>query len=126
MVAAGKTATFNCAMGGSGTSPYWLLGNNATLNLTGNLAAGQQLRMAGGAGSAVNLSGVNTPGIVFILTTVNVTNGALTPNSSFYIGYTQTPPAPNNSTSYGTGVLTISGASTTFTVNGNILIIGRS
>jgi autotransporter-associated beta strand protein len=122
-VAAGKTVTFNCNMAGSGTSPYWVLGSGATVNVTGNLTASQQVRLAGAAGSAINLSGViNNPGIVFVLTQVNVTNGALTPSSSFYIGY----PATINGTSYSSGALTVSGSSTVATFNGNVFIIGRS
>lgn len=125
-VAAGKTATFNCNMAGSGTSPCWTLGAGASMNIGGNLTSGQQVRLAGAANSAFNLTGTaNGPAIMFILAPVNVTSGSLVPSSSFYIGYTQTLPAPNNTT-YSSGTLTISGSSTVFTVNGNILIIGRS
>jgi autotransporter-associated beta strand protein len=125
-VAAGKSVTFNCNMGGANTSPYWVLGNGATMNVTSNLIASQQLRLAGGTGSAINLSGpASTPGIMFILAPVNVTAGSLIPSSSFYIGYTQTAPPPV-STSYTTGTFTVSGSSTVVTINGNILIIGRS
>ncbi len=125
-VAAGKTVTFNCNMAGSGTSPCWTLGSGATMNVGGNLTSGQQLRLAGPVGSAFNLTGTaNAPAIMFILAPVNLINTSLVPSSSFYIGYTQTLPAPN-STAYSTGALTLSGSSTIFTVNGNILIIGRS
>src|SRR4029077_14079119 len=40
-VAAGKTVTFNCNMAGSGTSPFWVLGSGATMNVGGNLTSGQ-------------------------------------------------------------------------------------
>src|SRR5215469_14996846 len=125
-VAAGKTVTFNCNLAGSGTSPCWTLGAGATMNVVGNLTSGQQVRLAGAANSAFNLTGTaNGPAIMFILAPVNVTSGSLVPSASFYIGYTQTLPAPNSIT-YNTGTLTISGSSTIFTVNGNILIIGRA
>ena len=82
-----------------------------------------KLHLAGQADSAFNFSGVNAPAILFVQAPVYVTNGSVTPSSSFYIGYNQTLPAPN-STAYGTGSFTISNA--TLTVNGNILIIARS
>jgi autotransporter-associated beta strand protein len=122
-VAANKTVTFNCNLAGSGTSPFWILGSGATMNVGGNLTSGQQVRLAGAAGGAFNLSGsASAPAIMFILSTVNVTNGSLIPSASFYIGYSQTI----NGTSYSTGVLNVSGSSTVVTINGNILIIGRS
>ena len=46
-VAAGKTVTFNCNMAGNGTSPCWVLGSGATLNVTGNLTSGQQAPSCG-------------------------------------------------------------------------------
>lgn len=121
-IAAGKTVTFNCNLAGSGTSPWWTLGSGATMNVGGNITSGQQVRLAGAAGSAYNLSGVNNPSIMFILAPVNVTGGSLIPSASFYIGYDQTL----NGTTYTTGTLTVSGSSTVVTINGNILIIGRS
>jgi autotransporter-associated beta strand protein len=125
-IAPRKTVTFNCNLAGSGTSPCWTLAAGATMNIAGNLTSGQQVRLAGAATSAFNLTGLaNAPAIMFILAPVNLTSGSLVPSSSFYIGYTQTLPAPN-STAYNTGTLTISGSSTVFTVNGNILIIGRA
>jgi autotransporter-associated beta strand protein len=124
-IANSTSVAFNCNVGGSGTEPCWVLGTGATMNIGGNLNGTQQVRVCGPAGSAVNLTGNdNVPGIMFILAPVNVNSASLIPNSSFYIGYTQTLPAPN-STTYNTGVLTINGSST-FQVNGNILIIGRS
>lgn len=125
-VAAGKSVTFNCNLAGSGTSPCWVLGSGSTMNVAGNFTSGQQVRLAGAANSAFNLTGSgNAPAIMFILAPVNVSAGSLIPSASFYIGYTQTLPAPN-STTYSAGTLTISGSSTVFTVNGNILIIGRA
>src|SRR5262249_171261 len=125
-VAPGKTVTFNCNLAGSGTSPCWTLGAGATMNIAGNLTSGQQVRLAGAANTAFNLSGsANAPAIMFILSPVTLTSRSLVPSSSFYIGYTQTLPAPI-SPAYNTGTLTISGSSTMFTVNGNILIIGRA
>ncbi len=125
-VAAGKTVTFNCNMAGSGTSPFWVLGAGATMNVAGNLTASQQVRLAGAAGSAYNLSGTaNVPGIVYVLAPVNLTSGSLTPSFSFFIGYAQTLNQPNG-TLYSSGTLTVSGASTVLTVNGNNFLIGRS
>ena len=124
-VAAGKTVNFNCSLQGSATSPWWTLGSGATMNVASNITSSQQVRLGGPANSAFNLSGVNNPAIMFILAPVNVTGGSLIPSGSFYIGYTQTAPAPN-STAYTTGILTVSGSSTVVTINGNILIIGRS
>lgn len=120
-VAANKTVTFNCPMSGSGTSPYWVLGSGATMNVTGAVNAGQQVRLAGAAGSAFNLTGNTTPAIMFVLGQVNVPSGTLTPSSSFYIGYSQTI----SNTAYSSGVLDVSGSATA-TFNGNIFIIGRS
>src|ERR1035441_2953573 len=86
-VAAGKTVTFNCSLQGSATTPWWTLGSGATMNVPGNITSSQQLRLAGAADSACNLSGVNNPAIMFILAPVKVTGGFLIPNGSFYIGY---------------------------------------
>src|SRR5438132_1336682 len=73
---------------GSGTSPFWVLGSGATVNVGGNLTSGQQPRLAGAAGSVFNLTGsANAPAIMFVLGTVNLTSGSLIPSSSFYIGY---------------------------------------
>ncbi|HVM50558.1 MAG TPA: autotransporter-associated beta strand repeat-containing protein, partial [Candidatus Acidoferrum sp.] len=121
-VAANKTVTFNCNIAGSGTSPVWLLGSGATMNVGGNFTSGQQVRLAGAAGSSFNLTGANAPAIMYVLSSVNVTAGSLIPSSSFYIGYNQTLVG----TPYGTGTLTVSGSSTVVTINGNFLIIGRS
>jgi len=122
-VAAGKTVTFNCSMDGSGTSPFWVLGSGATMNVGGNLTAGQQVRLAGASGSAYNLTGTgNVPGIVYVLAPVNLTGSgvSMTVNSSFFIGYAQTI----NSTLYSSGTLTVNGA--TLTVTGNNFLMGRS
>src|ERR1017187_5641958 len=100
-VAAGKTVTFNCSLQGSATTPWWTLGSGATMNVASNITSSQQVRLGGPANSAFNLSGVNNPAIMFILAPVNVTGGSLIPSGSFYIGYTQTAPAPN-STAYTT------------------------
>ena len=124
-VAANKTVAFNCNMAGSGTSPFWVLGSGATMNVGGNLTSGQQVRLAGAAGSAFNLTGpANAPAIMFILGSVNLTSGSLIPSSSFFIGYPN--PGTIGGTAYTTGTLTVSGSSTVLTVNGNILIMGRS
>jgi autotransporter-associated beta strand protein len=120
-VAANKTVTFNCPMTGSGTSPFWVLGSGATMNVSGNLASGQQVRLAGAAGSVFNLSGVNTPQIMYVLGQVNLTAGSLTPVSSFFIGYNQTIIG----TAYSSGTLNVSGSATA-TINGGIFIIGRA
>jgi autotransporter-associated beta strand protein len=123
-VAAGKTVTFNCGLQGSGTAPVWSLGSGATMNVTGNISSSQQVRVTGAPDSAYNFSGVNNPAIMAILAPVNLTSGSLIPSSSFYIGYIIA--SPINGVAYTAGSLTISGSSTVFTVNGNILIIGRS
>jgi len=121
-VAAGKTVTFNCNMSGSGTAPCWVLGAGSALNVGGNITSGQQLHLAGPSSSVFNLTGVNTPAILFVQAPVVVTSGSVFPSSSFYIGYNQSLPAPN-STAYNTGSFTISNAS--LTLNGNVLIIAR-
>src|ERR1017187_563243 len=120
-VAPNKTVTFNCPMAGSGTSPFWVLGSGATMNVPANITSGQQVRLAGAAGSVFNLSGAVAPAIMFVLGQGNLTGGSITPSGSFYIGYDQTI----NGTTYGSGTLTVSGSATA-TVNGNIYIIGRA
>ncbi|HWY74294.1 MAG TPA: hypothetical protein VN281_01690, partial [Verrucomicrobiae bacterium] len=122
-LAANKTVTFNCNLAGSGTSPFWTLGSGATMNVGGNITSGQQVRLAGAAGSAFNLTGTNAPSIMFVLGSVNVTSGSLIPSASFYIGYPF--PGTINGVPYTSGTLTVSGSSTV-TVNGNVFIIGRS
>ena len=124
-VAAGKTVTFNCPMAGSSTSPFWVLGSGATMNVGGNLTSGQQLRLAGPANSAFNLTGASSaPAQVYILGPVNLTAGALTTSSAVYIAYPN--PGTINGTAYTTGTLTVSGSSTVLTPNGNFLFVGRS
>ncbi|HEX3717752.1 MAG TPA: autotransporter-associated beta strand repeat-containing protein [Verrucomicrobiae bacterium] len=120
-VAPDKTVTFNCPMAGSATSPIWSLGSGAIMNVGGNMTTGQQLRMVGAPGSMFNLTGINTPGIVWVLGQVTITNGSMVPTSSFYIGYVATV----NATSYTSGDLTV-GGSASATFNGNIFIIARS
>lgn len=120
-VASDKTVTFNCPMAGSATSPIWSLGSGAIMNVAGNMTTGQQLRMVGEAGSMFNLTGTNTPGIVWVLGQVTITNGSMVPTSSFYIGYVATV----NGASYTSGDLTV-GGSASATFNGNIFIIARS
>ena len=77
------------------------------MNVEGNLTSGQQVRLAGAAGSAFNLTGsANAPAIMFVLGPVNLTSGSLIPITSFYIGYPN--PGTINGTPYTTGTLTIS------------------
>src|ERR1035441_9761496 len=108
-------------MSGSGTSPFWVLGSGATMNVPGNITSGQQVRLAGTAGSVFNLSGADVPAILYVLAQVNLTAGSMTPSSSFFVGYNQTI----NGTAYSSGTFTVSGSATA-TFNGNIYIIGRS
>jgi autotransporter-associated beta strand protein len=120
-VAPNKTVTFNCPMAGSGTSPFWVLGSGATMNVPANITSGQQVRLAGAAGSVFNLSGVDAPAILYVLSQVNLTAGSMTPSSSFFIGY----PQLINGTAYSSGTLNVSGSATA-TINGGIFIIGRA
>ena len=120
-VAPNKTVTFNCPMAGSGTSPFWVLGSGATMNVPGSITSGQQVRLAGAAGSVFNLSGSDAPAILYVLGQVNLTAGSMTPSSSFFVGYNQTI----NGTAYASGTFTVSGSATA-TFNGNIYIIGRA
>ncbi len=123
-IAAGKTATFNCNMAGNGTSPFWQLGSNAVMNVTGSLLSSQQLRLVGASNSAFNLSGpASTPAIFSVLGPVNITGGSLIPTSSTFIGYENSNIV--NGITYTSGALSVSGSSTIVTINGNILIIGR-
>jgi autotransporter-associated beta strand protein len=122
-VAAGKTVTFNCNLAGSSASPFWVLGSGATMNVASNITTGQQLRLAGPANSAFNLTGAaNAPTITFILAPVNMTSGSLTAGNNFFIGYTD--PATINGTAYTSGSLTITNA--TLTENSGIFIIARA
>jgi autotransporter-associated beta strand protein len=123
-VAAGKTVTFNCNLAGSGTSPYWVLGSGATMNVGGNLNSGQQLRLAGPADSLFNLSGsASAPTITFILAPVITTNGTLTAGNNFFIGYPD--PTTVNGIPYTAGSLIV-GGSATVNENSGIFIMGRS
>ena len=70
------------------------------------------------------MSGTNVPGIFSVLGQVNITGGSLVPTSSTFIGYENLNTI--NGTTYTAGTLTVSGSSTVVTINGNILIIGRS
>ncbi len=116
-VAVGKTVTFNCPMGGSGTSPAWELGSGATMNVGGSLINAQQLRMGGAANSVFNLSGAGSSiAIPYVLApAVNITGGLFTTSGNFFIGYP--------SLGYSTGTLTVSGG--TVSENGGIFIVGR-
>ncbi len=124
-VADGKAVTFGCNITGANNgAQYWPIGNGSIVNMVGNIGPGTtQVRLAGPATSAFYLGGTNTPSIMYVLSPVYMTNGSSTISSTLYIGYAQTLPAPN-STTYSTGILTISNA--TLTANGNVLIVGRN
>ncbi len=130
-VADGKSVTFNCNLSGSGNgAQYWTLGTGSSMTVSGNISTGGtgiQVRMAGLANSAYYLGGVNTVAIIYCLAPVFLTNGSITASSSFFIGNQQTLPAPN-STTYGTGSLTVGTPTTSaaITVNGQVLFIGRN
>lgn len=117
-VAAGKTVTFNCTMEGSGTSPFWELGSGSTMNVGGALLTAQQLRMAGPANCAINLTGGNgTIAIPYILAPVSITTASLSTTGNFFVGYP--------SSGYSTGTLTI-GNGGIINENGGIMIVGRA
>jgi len=119
-VAAGKTVTFNCPMGGSGTVPTWELGAGSTMNVGGALYGAQQLRMCGTSTSAINLTGSvgSTISEPYVLAPVNISAGNFASTANFFVGYT--------ALGYSVGTLTVSGTATVATESTGIFIVARA
>ena len=125
-VAAGKTVTINCNITGTANKfIYWALGSGATMNFAGNMVSGTEPHLVGPSDATFTLTGVNAPTQVYILGQVNLTSGSLTTSSAASIGYPDYE-AAFTGTQSASGTLTVSGASTVFTANGNFLFLGRT
>jgi autotransporter-associated beta strand protein len=125
-IAAGKTATFNCNIAGSGNGfQYWALGSGSTMNFGGGISSAD-VHTVGPANSTFNFTGgAISVSQIYLLGPVNLSAGSITTSSAASIGY------PNytagqfvGGTQSTSGSLTVSG-SAVFTPNGNFLFVGR-
>jgi autotransporter-associated beta strand protein len=121
IVANGKTVTFSNQLTGAGNgSTFFEAGSNSIVNILGGATGGQQPEFQSTNGGTFYLNGSFGYNVTYADAIIYQTNGSYTPNG-FFLGRT----GAGGLTSATNGVWVATGPTTTFTMSGANLYVGR-